>query len=354
MSTYGRIADLPVKVEGYSLEGMELAFNEQFTRYTTLISLYGQGESGVGEDVGYDGLDHVAFQAAGGSLDLAGSWTIDSFSARLDELDLFPDPPVREATRDYRRWAFESAALDLALRQAGRSLVDYLGRSLEPLVYVVSMRLASFGDEQPENSEKLRRLQERYPRTRFKLDPTNTWSHELIDELAALGCVDSLDLKGQYKGTPVDVETDPVLYAKLCEAFPDAWLEDPDLTDETRPILEPHRERITWDAPIHSVDDITALEWEPRMVNIKPSRFGPLRNLFAAYDFCAERGIGAYGGGQTELGVGRDHIQYLAALFHPDTPNDVAPREFNLTAVPDGLPESPLELRAADTGFRFA
>jgi hypothetical protein len=41
--------------------------------------------------------------------------------------------------------------------------------------------------------------------------------------------VDSLDLKGQYKGTPVDVETDPELYRMVIEAFPDAWLEDPDV-----------------------------------------------------------------------------------------------------------------------------
>ena len=191
------------------------------------------------------------------------------------------------------------------------------------------MRLGRWGSDEPETSERMLRVLERYPSTRFKLDPTNTWSDELIEELAASGAVDSLDLKGQYKGTPVDVETDPELYRKLIEAFPDAWLEDPDITDETRPILEPVRDRITWDAPIHSVDDVLALEWEPRMVNIKPSRVGSLRELGRAYDFCAERGIGAYGGGQTELGVGRDHIQYLAALFHPDTPNDVAPRGFN-------------------------
>ena len=61
------------------------------------------------------------------------------------------------------------------------------------------------------------------------------------------------------------------------------------------------------------------------MVNIKPSRLGGLRNLLDAYDYCAERGIGNYGGGQFELGVGRGQIQYLASLFHADAPNDVAP-----------------------------
>jgi hypothetical protein len=353
MSTYEHLASLPLEIEEHELEGRELAFSEEFTRYTTLITLAGGGEEGVGEDVVYDGIDHANFQAGGGSLPVAGSWTLDSFSEWLAELDLFPDPPVRETSIAYRRWAFESAALDLALRQAGMSLAEAVDREVHPLTYVVSMRLAAPGNTDPETLDRLLRLRERYPHTRFKLDPTNTWSAELISELAELGCVDSLDLKGQYKGTVVDVETDPELYRRLCETFPDAWLEDPDLNDATRPVLEPCRDRVTWDAPIHSIDDILALEWEPRMVNIKPSRFGPLRALCDAYDFCAERGIGAYGGGQTELDVGRDHIQYLAALFHPDTPNDVAPKEFNHPQVPDGLPESPLELRPAATGFRL-
>jgi hypothetical protein len=89
------------------------------------------------------------------------------------------------------------------------------------------------------------------------------------------------------------------------------------------------------------------------MVNVKPSRLGPLRSLFAAYDYCESRGIGMYGGGQFELGVGRSHIQYLASIFHPDTPNDVAPGGYNLADVPADLPDSPLAVRAHDTGFRW-
>ena len=88
-------------------------------------------------------------------------------------------------------------------------------------------------------------------------------------------------------------------------------------------------ERVTWDAPIHSVADIEAMPWAPKMVNIKPSRFGAVGELFNAYDYCEEQGIGAYGGGQTELGPGRGQIQYLASIFHPDTPNDVAPSGYN-------------------------
>jgi O-succinylbenzoate synthase len=104
---------------------------------------------------------------------------------------------------------------------------------------------------------------------------------------------------------------------------------------------------------IHSVGDIEALRWPPRTVNVKPSRFGSVERLFAAYDYCAAHGIDAYGGGQFELGVGRDQIQLLAALFHPDTPNDVAPGGFNVEPQP-GLPSSPLAVAPRAAGFAAA
>ena len=142
---------------------------------------------------------------------------------------------------------------------------------------------------------------------------------------------------------------DPALYARIVDGLPDAWLEDPALTPETEVVLEPHQERVTWDAVIHSVADIEALRWPPRTVNVKPSRFGSVERLFAAYDYCAAHDIGAYGGGQFELGVGRDQIQLLAALFHPETPNDVAPGGFNIDPQA-GLPSSPLAVRRGRRG----
>ena len=85
---------------------------------------------------------------------------------------------------------------------------------------------------------------------------------------------------------------------------------------------------------------------------MKPSRFGSVERLFAAYDYCAANGIGAYGGGQFELGVGRDQIQLLAALFHPETPNDVAPGRVQRRSRSPGCPSSPLDGSSpAPTGF---
>ena len=164
------------------------------------------------------------------------------------------------------------------------------------------------------------------------------------------GAVDSLDLKGQYKGTPVDVDTDPALYRKLIEAFPRAWLEDPDVNDETRPILDPVADRVTWDAPIHSVADIEDRPWPPKMVNIKPSRFGSSMSSSPPTTTATRTGSGPTGGGQWELGPGRGHIQYLASIFHPDTPNDVTPsaQRQRSRSTP-----SPLEPMPTETGFRW-
>jgi hypothetical protein len=140
----------------------------------------------------------------------------------------------------------------------------------------------------------------------------------------------------------------------VVEAFPDAWLEDPDVvTPETAAVLADVHDRITWDAPIHSIEDIESLPFPPKMVNIKPSRIGGLKRLCDAYDYCAEHEIGAYGGGQFELGPGRGQAQYLASLFHADTPNDLAPTGYNVEEPPPGLPSSPLAPQASAAGFRW-
>ncbi len=161
-----------------------------------------------------------------------------------------------------------------------------------------------------------------------------------------------MDLKGYYKGTVVEVETDPELYRAVAEKFPEAWLEDPDLTDATREVLEPHWDRLTYDAPLHSLDDIKELAPE-RAINSKPSRFGSLEELLGVYAYCEENGLQIYGGGQGEVGLGRGQIQYLASLYHPDTPNDTAPSGYNDPAVPEGMPTSPMDPVPSETGFRW-
>lgn len=335
MGTWDELAGLDLTIESVETETLAVDVGS-FLRKTTVVHLHGGGQEGVGEDVTYDAAEHDRFPP----VELAGTWTLATLAARLDELDLFPSPPDQAAYLDYRRWAFESAALDLALRQAGTTLAEHLGRDPQPLTFVVSTR-AKFADWV--------RL---YPGIRFKLDPVPDWADELWEELAGWRNVDVLDLKGAYHGTSVDNPPNPELYERVATAIPTAWIEDPALDEATDRVLAPYRERITWDAPIHSWADVEALPFMPNCLNCKPSRFGSLARLCEFYDRCTHRGIELYGGGQFELGPGRGQIQLLASLFHPNGPNDVAPGVYNVGGPRPGLPVSPLRIDPGP-GFRY-
>jgi L-alanine-DL-glutamate epimerase-like enolase superfamily enzyme len=349
MSTFDRLSGLPLEVDGYGLEALQADVSSGFERLSTVVHLRGGGLEGVGEDVVYEAEDHVALQAAGPVAPLAGRFTLGEFCELIDGLDLFGVAPQREVSRLYRRWTFHSAALDLALRQAGRPLHAALGRPARPLTFVVSLRLG-----EPPSLAPIEGRLAHYPTLRFKLDATSSWTPELIEALVATGTVDSIDFKALYHGTVVDQPPDPVLYRRVVEAFPTVWIEDPDVvTPETAAALDGEHDRITWDAPIHSIADIEALPFTPRMVNLKPSRIGGLQKLCDTYDYCSEHGIGAYGGGQFELGPGRGQAQYLASLFHADTPNDLAPVGFNVNEPGPGLPSSPLAPAPDVVGFRW-
>ena len=351
---FEKLAALRLSVESYELEDRDRTYGS-FTRPSTIIHMRGGGEEGLGEDVVYDDLDHIALRDAGPIHDFTGVATLGEFCELAGGLDLFGDaPPVREFSRHYRRWAYESAALDLALRLAGTPLHEALGIEMRPVTFVCSTRLGSFDEDSRSSTEPITERLAKYPSLRFKLDPENDWDEKLIAAIAEVAPVDVLDLKGHYRGTPVDVEIDPELYRAVAEAFPEAYLEDAWFDEETRPVLEPIIDRVTWDAPLHSLEDVKGLEFKPKAINSKPSRFGSLEEVLAVYDHCDRNGIKVYGGGQGEVGVGREQIQYLASLFHPDTPNDIAPSGYNDPSVPDGLPESPLEPKPAPAGFRWA
>ena len=271
----------------------------------------------------YDADDQTALQAAGPVLTLAGRYSLGEFCELIDGLDLFPVAPQRGEVQP------PVPAVDVSQRGAGPGAAPGGHASVHRCWSASLGRSPSSSPCAWASRRRWRRSSSRlanYPSLRFKLDATSSWTPELIAALVAAGAVDSIDFKALYQGTIVDQEPDPALYARVVEAFPHAWLEDPDVvTEGTASALAAEHDRITWDAPIHSIADIEALPFRPRMVNIKPSRIGGLSRLCDTYDYCAEHGVGAYGGGQFELGPGRGQAQYLASLFHPDTPNDLAP-----------------------------
>jgi L-alanine-DL-glutamate epimerase-like enolase superfamily enzyme len=337
VTLYDRLANRTVRIDRVTRTRHERDTSSGFVRATTVFELHGDGHVGRGEDVTYDAEDHEAL-AEVDSLVPTGEFTFEGFSAALDDVVLFPSrEPSQPAARHHRRWGIESAALDLALRQAGTDLASALGRERAPVNFVVSTRL---GD--PPTTDRIDAIHDRQPGLGLKLDPTSDWDDDLVAAIAATDAVRLLDLKGHYVGTPVDQPPDPDLYERVIEGFPDAVIEDPGIVDETRAIVESARDRLSWDAPITGVESVRELPYEPRWLNIKPSRFGTVESLLDTVEYAQARNVTLYGGGQFELDVGREQIQTLAATFYPDAPNDVAPRGYNLPDLPADLPGGPL------------
>jgi hypothetical protein len=348
-SLWPRLAELPLVVESCEYERLHAVLAHEFQRVTTHVRLVGAGADGLGGDVSVHVEDGSSLHEIRPALPLAGEWTLAGFCDHLATLDPWAKPPEWEAARRFRNWAFESAALDLALRQAGRALHHVLGLEPQPVRFVNSLGLG----KEP-TFEPLRRRLARSPSVRFKLDAEATWAPALVDQVAATGAVDTIDFKGHYGFDVEDPEALGALYDHVLAAFPDAYLEDPHDLPEIAQRLGDQLERVSYDSPIRSAEDIGATPLAARVVNVKPTRIGSLRALFEVYARCAHERRPMYGGGMGELGVGRGQIELLAALFHPDAPNDVAPSAYNANDPADGLPPSPLAPRADATGFRWA
>jgi hypothetical protein len=348
-SPWSHLGGLPLVVESYEFDRLSTTMAYGFERVTTRVRLLGAGIEGAGEDVSPYEAEDDTLHVTRPELPLAGEWTLASFCDRLAELDLWPVAPQWDMARRWRNWAFESAALDLALSQAGRPLHEVIGREPRPLRFVNSLGL---GD--PPTFDPIRRRLERHPGLRFKLDVTPAWTRALMDEVAATGAVEIVDFKGQYGLETGELPALVAMYERAIAAFPDALLEDAHDLPEVADLLGSEAGRISYDAPIQSAQDLDATPLRPRAVNIKPCRVGDLRSLFEVYAVCDERGLITYGGGMGELDVARGQIQLLASLFHPDGPNDTAPAGYNADDPAADLPPSPLPAHPASAGFRRA
>ncbi len=230
MSTWKRLAGLELEVEDYALEGLREDVSSDFERLKTII------HSAVAAWRGWARMSPTTprttwpcsgrgrtcrWPAATRSPPSASTWPASSCPG---------SHPRREVSRRYRTWAYESAALDLALGQAGLTLHGALGRHPERVRFVVSLRLG-----EPPTLEPITSAWRTTPTLRFKLDPTSSWDEALIAGLVRMDVVDSVDFKGLYVGSIVDQPADPVLYKRVVEAFPQAWIEDPALTPRPTP-----------------------------------------------------------------------------------------------------------------------
>ena len=176
---------------------------------TTQYRLAGNGAEGVGEDVGLFNEDSEALHAEGPYLDLAGEWTLGSFVEHLATVDQWKvAPPEWEMARAWRNWAFESAALDLALRQAEQTLPEALAWS-RPLRFVNSLGLGDPPSRRGSPSGSRRTRRSASSSTPRRPGTTRSWRSR------GVGCVATVDFKGRY-GLPVEDDDALVAMYRTC------------------------------------------------------------------------------------------------------------------------------------------
>ena len=300
--TYAHVARLPVAIERCELLPLVRDTSSGFTKVSIVVRLSGEGHDGEGEDITWDQIDQIEFLRGGSRPHLAAGGP--HVRRVLDAAR--PGRPLPGRTDPRQRPLLPP----VGVRERGAGPRPAPERALAARRHRPSGPAGQFRGVGPDRGPSeprpaARRCSAATPGLRFKLDPTAGWDDDLVGELARLGCVDVVDLKGRYRNANVAMDPEAGLYRRVIEGLADAWIEDPALDDSTAGLLERHRDRITWDEPIHAVGDIEALPWRPRMLNLKPARFGSVRALFDIYDYCAAHGIGAYGGGMFEQGPGR-------------------------------------------------
>ncbi len=160
-------------------------------------------------------------------------------------------------------------------RARSRPLFDQIERYLEEGYRRIKLKIAPGWDV-----EVVRRVRERYPAIALQVDANSAYT---LDDLPTLQALDDFDLLLIEQPLAHD---DIIDHARL-----QAALKTPICLDES----------------IHSADDARkALDLGAcRVINIKVSRVGGLREARRVHDLCLARGVPVWCGGMHEFGIGR-------------------------------------------------
>lgn len=286
---------LPLAIEDVRVTSgaVALASYGNEPRPTSTVVLRGKGHSGYGEHLGWTEAEHAGFRERSATLG-AGTWRLDKWARGLASF-----PP-------YDRAALEAAAIDLALRQRGLSLLELARSAPSPVRYVLSLgRLEDpVAEAERMGSEDLE----------LKIDVDPAWPDETWHRIVDFGRVAVIDFK--LGGQTADHER--------AHGFVEyAWVEDPQ--PGPVPWSPSLLTRLSVDGPVTSVAALDSSVPLPAAVNVKAARMGGVLEAISCLERCRRRGLVSYIGGMFEVGVGRKQSLVLATLACPDGPNDIAP-----------------------------
>ena len=289
-------AALPLVVEEvrFLVRGVSVPSYPGGVRPSGILELLGEGERGSGECVAWS-LDAQASYGAALSASLSpGRWLVADIARAVAAAD------------PYARAAAEAAAIDLALRQAQRSIASLT--EVDGL-HAVDIACAISFDACPDPALRIAALLSLHPAARFKIDVDPTWSALTIESLRSQNRIAVVDFKDRG---------DPDLVERIAAHLPHALLEDPPSTAGIPPA------RIARDASIRSAKDVHRIA-AASAINIKAPRMGGFLEALRGIEAAREAGARVYLGGMFEVGVGRRQARVLAALFSARAQNDLAP-----------------------------
>ena len=345
VSLYDAVGDLPLEIEGYALDLLELAGAPGFPPQDERRPPHGRRRGGDRRG------RHVRRR---GARPPPGAWARPRARRVLDARLLLRAPRHAAALRAEPAAARVLRLPALGVRERGARPRAPPGRTIargsgRPRATTGLVRgLGGLGD--PPSTEQLHAWLALYPGLRFKLDATPG-----VDGRSRRGA--GGDRRGRLDRLQGPVPRHGRGHTSRSDSLPTGrrgparrWLEDPGLTDETIAVLEPHRDRVTWDAIIHSIEDIeyAALAAEDRERQAVAVRIGRaavrrIRLLRGSRDRrVRRRPVGARTGPGPHSVPGR-------AVPPVDAERCRASRVQPRAAA--GLPQSPLTVTPRETGF---
>jgi O-succinylbenzoate synthase len=220
----------------------------------------------------------------------------------------------------FARAGLEMACWDALARTQGKSLCSLLGATRTEILSGVSLGIES--SVEVLFAQIARYLEEGYRRIKLKIAPG--WDIDVVRQVRERfpGIALRVDANSAY--TLKDMAT-----LQALDEFDLILIEQPlahdDIIDHAR-LQAVLKTPICLDESIHSVDDARkALDIGAcRVINIKVSRLGGLREAKRVHDLCFERNVSVWCGGMHEFGIGRAANVAIAALPGFTIPGDVS------------------------------
>ncbi len=221
---------------------------------------------------------------------------------------------------NFARSGLEMACWDALARSQDKSLATMLGGTRSEILSGVSLGIEKEFETLVDQIERF--LEEGYRRIKLKIAPGR--DVDVVRRVRERFPLVPLQVDANSAYTLLDIETLAAL-----DEFDLLLIEQPlahdDIIDHVR-LQAALKTPICLDESIHSADDARkALDLGAcRVINIKVSRLGGLREAKRVHDLCLARGVPVWCGGMHEFGIGRAANVAIASLLGFTLAGDVS------------------------------